>query len=96
MSFSGQIAIAGVHEYESRWAPDKTELQIIAESARGALADAGLGIDDVDALFTAGMSGGGMYWIEGDSRYDVLNHQLHLKLLFLGTRARLLRSTQQF
>ena len=37
MSISGQIAIVGVHEYESRFAPDKTEFSIMAESAREAL-----------------------------------------------------------
>jgi acetyl-CoA C-acetyltransferase len=56
VSLSGEIAIAGVYEHPTRWAPDKTEAQIIAESARGALDEAGLTLDDVDALFTAGMS----------------------------------------
>ena len=60
MSLSLEIAIAGAYEHPTRWAPDKTEPQIIAEAASGALADAGLGWDDVDALFTAGMSGGPM------------------------------------
>src|SRR5690606_29626386 len=56
MSFSGQIAIAGVHEYEPRYAPDKTELLIMAECAREALADAGLRLSDVDGLFGASMT----------------------------------------
>ncbi len=60
MSLAGSIAIAGVHEHETRWAPDKTELQIMAESARGALADCGLGLGDVDGLFAASMSMGAM------------------------------------
>jgi acetyl-CoA acetyltransferase len=51
---SGAV-IAGVHEHPTRWAPDKTRLQIQAESARGALEDAGLTIRDVDGLFTAGL-----------------------------------------
>ena len=42
MSLSGACAIAGVYEHPTRWAPDKTELQIMAECARGALDDAGL------------------------------------------------------
>ena len=42
-SFSGKIAIAGIHEYESRWAPDKTAFQIMGECAREALGDAGPG-----------------------------------------------------
>ena len=60
MSLSGHIAIAGVYEHPTRWAPDKTELQIIAESARGALADAGLELADVDGLFSTSMAMGGM------------------------------------
>ncbi len=60
MTLPGKIAVAGVYEHPTRWAPDKTEAQIIAESARGALADAGLELSDVDALFGAGMGGGPM------------------------------------
>lgn len=60
MSLSGQVAIAGVHEHPTRWAPDKTEFQIMAESAKGALDDAGLTIGDVDALFAASMTMSGM------------------------------------
>ncbi len=58
MSLSGKIAIAGVHEHPTRWAPDKTEFQIMAESARGALDDCGLEFSDVDGLFAASMSMG--------------------------------------
>jgi acetyl-CoA C-acetyltransferase len=47
--------IAGVYEHPTRWAPDKTQYQLCAESARGALADAGLTIGDVDGLLTAGV-----------------------------------------
>jgi acetyl-CoA acetyltransferase len=60
VSFSGSFAIAGAYEHPTRWAPDKTELQIIAESARGALADAGLELADVDGLFSTSMAMGGM------------------------------------
>jgi len=60
MSFSGQIAIAGVYEHPTRWAPDKTESQIMAECARGALEDAGLSLADVDGLFAAGITMGPM------------------------------------
>ena len=42
MSLSRAVAVAGVYEHPTRWAPDKTEFQIMAESARGALDDAGL------------------------------------------------------
>jgi acetyl-CoA acetyltransferase len=60
MSLSGQVAIAGVYEHPTRWAPEKTEFQIMAESARGALADAGLTLGDVDGLFAASMTMGAM------------------------------------
>ena len=53
--FRRQVVIAGVHEHPTRWAADKTAYQIHAESARGALADAGLSINDVDAYFTSGV-----------------------------------------
>jgi hypothetical protein len=60
MTFSGAVAVAGVYEHPTRWAPDKTEFQIMAESAKGALDDAGLTIADVDALFAASMTMSGM------------------------------------
>jgi acetyl-CoA C-acetyltransferase len=60
MSLSGQIAIAGAYEHPTRWAPEKSENQIMAECARGALADCGLALSDVDGLFAAGISMGPM------------------------------------
>ena len=59
-SFPGNVAIVGVHEHESRFSPDKSEFQIMAECAREALAEAGLTRDDVDGLFGASMSMGMM------------------------------------
>jgi acetyl-CoA C-acetyltransferase len=55
MSIWGKVAIAGVYEHPTRHAPDKTAYQIHAESARGALEDAGLAVSDVDGLFTSGV-----------------------------------------
>jgi acetyl-CoA C-acetyltransferase len=57
MNFSRQAAVVGVYEHESRWASDKTDFQIATESARKALAEAGLTIKDVDGYFVSGVSG---------------------------------------
>jgi len=46
--------IAGVFEHPTRKAADKSLGQLHAEVAMGALADAGLTLDDVDAYFVAG------------------------------------------
>ena len=58
MSLKKKTAIVGVYEHPTRFSPSKTTYQLIAESAREALADAGLTIKDVDGLFNAG--GGGL------------------------------------
>ena len=42
MSLARKAAIVGAWEHPTRFAPNKTMFQIMAESARGALADAGL------------------------------------------------------
>ena len=55
MSTLDRAVIAGVYEHPTRWAPDKTQFQLCAEAARGALADAGLTIQDVDGFCTAGV-----------------------------------------
>ncbi|MEE8442738.1 MAG: thiolase domain-containing protein [Dehalococcoidia bacterium] len=47
-------AIVGVYEHPVRYAPDKSEGLIMAESIINALDDAGLGKNDVDALFSTG------------------------------------------
>src|SRR5271156_3582291 len=60
MSISRKAAVAGVYEHPTRFAPDKTMYQIMAESARGALADAGVTIREVDGVFTTGIGMGGM------------------------------------
>lgn len=52
-------AIVGIHEYPSRDVEGEiSPLQIKAESAAAALADAGLNWSDVDALYDAGEGGG--------------------------------------
>lgn len=55
MSLRGKTAVAGAFEHPARYAPNLTPYRIMAESARGALEDAGLSIRDVDGLLTAGV-----------------------------------------
>jgi acetyl-CoA C-acetyltransferase len=45
--------VAGAYEHPLRSAPDRSTAQLHAEVARGALADAGLGLADVDAYLCA-------------------------------------------
>ncbi len=52
--------IVGAFEHETRHAPDKSVAQLHAECARGALADAGLTLDDVDGYFCAADAPGGI------------------------------------
>src|ERR1700689_2372231 len=60
MSLSRKVAVTGVYEHPTRFAPDKTMFQIMAESVRGALEDCGLTIKDVAGLLTPGMGMGAM------------------------------------
>jgi len=54
MSIKGKAYIAGIYEHPTRLATDLTLAQIHAQCAKGALEDAGLTKDDVDAYFCAG------------------------------------------
>ncbi len=54
MSIQRKACIVGAFEHPTRKAPDKTVAQLHAECARGALADAGLTLQDVDGYFCAG------------------------------------------
>ncbi len=54
MTIRRRACIAGAYEHPTRKAPDKTVAQLHAECARGALADAGLTLQDVDGYFCAG------------------------------------------
>ncbi|MEN9316823.1 MAG: hypothetical protein RIS35_3216 [Pseudomonadota bacterium] len=54
MSIRGKAYIVGAYEHPTRLATDKSVAQLHAESARGALADAGLTKDDIDGYFCAG------------------------------------------
>ncbi len=57
MSLHRRAAIVGVHEFERRQAPDRSILQIQAECAQKALAEAGLSLRDVDAIYTPSSEG---------------------------------------
>jgi acetyl-CoA C-acetyltransferase len=54
MSIKNQAYIVGIYEHPTRKADDKSIAQLHAESAKGALEDAGLGKSDVDGYFCAG------------------------------------------
>src|SRR2546427_10865705 len=54
MTIKGKAYIAGVYEHPTRKADDKSLAQLHAESAKGALEDAGLSKNDVDGYFCAG------------------------------------------
>lgn len=58
MGLARQAAIVGVYEHPARFAPNKTAFQLMAESARGALADAGLSLKEVDGLCSTGLGFG--------------------------------------
>ena len=54
MSINGKAYIVGAYEHPTRKALDKSVAQIHAESAKGALEDAGLTKADIDGYFCAG------------------------------------------
>ena len=60
VTIKGKAYIAGIYEHPTRHAPDKSTAQLHAEVARGALADAGLTIRDVDAYFCSGDAQGAL------------------------------------
>ena len=72
MTINGRAYVAGAYEHPTRLAPDKSIAQLHAESALGALQDAGLALSDVDGYFCAGDApGAGPYWMA-----DYLNLKL--------------------
>lgn len=60
MSFPHPAFIAGAFEHPTRHAPDKSTARLHAECAVGALADAGLSLDDVDGYFCAADASSGI------------------------------------
>lgn len=65
MSPWGKVAVVGAYEHPTRHAPHLSAYQIHAESAAGALADAGLGPSDVDGFFTSGVGPIGILALAG-------------------------------
>src|SRR5437868_13667435 len=53
MSINGKAYVVGIYEHPTRLATDKTVPQLHAESAKGALEDAGLTKNDIDGYFCA-------------------------------------------
>jgi acetyl-CoA C-acetyltransferase len=54
MSLNGKACIVGAYEHPTRQADGLSVVRLHADVARGALADAGLGKDDIDGYFCAG------------------------------------------
>jgi acetyl-CoA C-acetyltransferase len=54
MTIRNKACVVGIYEHPTRKAPDKSVAQLHAESARGALLDAGLTKDDIDGYYCAG------------------------------------------
>ncbi len=57
-SLTKKAAIVGAALSDCGVVPDKTALELIAQATKGALDDAGLVKDDIDALFNTGLPGG--------------------------------------
>jgi acetyl-CoA C-acetyltransferase len=77
MSPDGHAYIVGAFEHPVRRAPDKSIAQIHAESARGALIDAGLAHGDIDGYFVA-RDGPGVLGGVGMAEYLGLENVRHL------------------
>jgi acetyl-CoA C-acetyltransferase len=58
MSIRGRAFIVGAYEHPGRRLPDRSTPQIFRDVATGALADAGLSLGDIDAVFCDSNIGG--------------------------------------
>jgi acetyl-CoA C-acetyltransferase len=82
MAIGGKAHIAGAFEHPRREIPDLTLAQIHAQVAIGALADAGLGFDDVDGFLTDSMVPG---WSPiSMAEYLGLDHLSHFEMTESG------------
>jgi acetyl-CoA C-acetyltransferase len=82
MSLKGKAYIAGAFEHPTRKADDKSLAQLHAEVAKGALEDAGLSKDDVDAYFCAGDVAG--WEARGAGPFSIIDY-MGLRLRYLDT-----------
>jgi acetyl-CoA C-acetyltransferase len=62
MSIKGKAYIVGAYEHPLRKAPNHSVAQLHAESAKGAIEDAGLSKEDIDGYFCAGDAPGSNVW----------------------------------
>ena len=65
---SGRARIAGAFEHPGRKLPGYTVERLYLEIMAGALADAGLGVDDIDGLITTLVPGGPLSLAESRDR----------------------------
>jgi acetyl-CoA C-acetyltransferase len=79
---TGKAYIVGAFEHPTRKADDKSLAQLHAEVAKGALEDAGLGKNDVDAYFCAGDVAG--WEARGAGPFSIIDY-MGLKLRYLDS-----------
>ncbi|NMX39324.1 MULTISPECIES: thiolase domain-containing protein [Pseudomonas] len=81
MSLNAKAVIVGAYEHPGRDLPDRSAQQIHAEVALGALADAGLGLQDIDGFFCTGQLGFGAISL---AEYIGLKHLRYTDSTFTG------------
>lgn len=82
MTIKGKAYIVGAYEHPLRKAPDHSVAQLHAEVARGAIEDAGLAKEDIDAYFCAGDAPGSNAW--SMANYLGLNRLKHIDSTDMG------------
>jgi len=82
MTIRGKAYIVGAYEHPLRKAPDHSVAQLHADVARGAIEDAGLSKDDIDAYFCAGDAPGTNVW--SMANYLNLNRLKHIDSTDMG------------
>lgn len=82
MTIKGKAYVVGAFEHPLRKAPDHSVAQLHAEAAQGALRDAGLAPQDIDAYFCAGDAPGANAW--SMANYLNLNRLRHIDSTDMG------------